>query len=46
MENGGAAAAVIKEGGDRIAVRGRTSAADIITLKHLIGNEGIYSVSV
>lgn len=46
MENGGAAAAVIKGGGDHIAVHGRTSAADSITLKHLIGNEDIYSVSV
>ena len=40
MENGRAAAAVIKERRDRIAVHGRTSAADIITLKHLIGKEG------
>lgn len=32
----GEAAAVIKEGRDHIAVRGRTSAANIITLKHLI----------
>lgn len=36
MENGRAAAAVIKERRDRIAVHGRTSAADTITLKHLI----------
>lgn len=43
MENGGAAAAVIKGGGDHIAVHGRTSAADTITLKHLIGNENIVS---
>ena len=40
MENGGAAAAVTRERRDRIAVHGRTSAADTITLKHLIGKEG------
>lgn len=35
VENGGAVA-VIKEGRDHTAVPGRTSAANIITLKHLI----------
>lgn len=38
VENGGAVA-VIKEGRDHTAVPGRTSAANIITLKHLIGKE-------
>lgn len=36
MKDGRAAAVVIKEERDHIAVPGRTSAADIITLKHLI----------
>lgn len=40
MQNGGAAA-VIKERRPRIAVPGRISTANIITLKHLIGKEGI-----
>lgn len=38
MENG-EAAAVINGGSDPIAVPGRTSAANTITLKHLIGKE-------
>lgn len=35
VENG-EAAAVIREGSDHLAVLGRTSAANTITLKHLI----------
>ena len=38
VQNGGAAA-VIKGGRDHTAVPGRTSAANTITLKHLIGKE-------
>lgn len=39
MENGKGSGSH-KERRDRIAVHGRTSAADTITLKHLIGKKG------
>lgn len=45
VENG-EAAAVTREGSDHPAVLGRTSAANTISLKHLIGKGVLKSVAV